>query len=139
MPRFGPVKKIAHEIKKLRAERAACAKKLAEIDALFAALGLATGGATAAVAEVAPAAAPAGRPGRKGKRKRGKFAVSGDVSVLEFVKANAKCTAKEVNAHWQGEGRGGSANNTLTRLVQDGKLKRLQGAKGDRGGRYDVA
>ena len=36
------------------------------------------------------------------------------------------------------EGRGGKADNSLTRLVKDGRIKRVQ-VKGERGGRYRVA
>ena len=47
-------------------------------------------------------------------------------------------SAADVNKHWQGEGRGGKADNTLTKLVKDGKLKRHE-VKGERGGRYSIA
>jgi hypothetical protein len=58
--------------------------------------------------------------------------------VFNFVKAQGKPNAAEVNQHWQKEGRGGKADNTLTKLVKDGRLKRVQ-VKGERGGRYQTA
>ena len=91
-----------------------------------------------------------GRPGRpkgsknvvsrKGgqRRKRGSFAVSGDESILAFIKKVGTPTTKDVNNHWKGEGRGGTADNALTKLVKLKKLKRTN-IKGQRGSQYSVA
>ena len=69
------------------------------------------------------------------RRKRGSFAVSGDESILAFVKKAGTPTTKDVNNHWKSEGRGGTADNALTKLVKLKKIKRLA-AKEGRGSRY---
>ncbi|MBL4701466.1 MAG: hypothetical protein JKX85_09430 [Phycisphaeraceae bacterium] len=72
-----------------------------------------------------------------GKRSRGSFGVSGDASVLGFVKGNAKCTTAQVNAHWTKEGRAGKADNALGKLVREGKITR-KNVKGQRGSTYSA-
>ena len=75
---------------------------------------------------------------KKGTRKkRATFERTGEESVLAFVKYHGKPTAKEVNEHWQAEGRGGKADNALSKLVKENKLKRVS-APGERGSRYQV-
>ncbi len=68
--------------------------------------------------------------GKKRRKRRGKFTMSGDDSILAFIKSAGTPTTKEVNKHWKGEGRGGSADNALTKLVKTKKLKRIN-VKGD--------
>lgn len=77
-----------------------------------------------------------GRGGRR--RKRGNFSMSGDESILAFIKKAGSPSTKEVNQHWKSEGRGGSADNALTKLVKLKKLKRSS-VKGQRGSQYSVA
>lgn len=87
----------------------------------------------------AKAAATGKKRGPKpGSRRRGKFSVSGEQSVLDFVKSHGKPNAKEVNAHWSKEGRAGKADNALTKLVKLGSIKRVD-VEGERGGRYELA
>lgn len=138
---------IAKMIQGLRAEQAQLQSRLTEIDAFFAKIGIAgsagagaSGGAVgkkrvgrppkSAAAKAAPKAA--GKPGRKKRGRRGSFAVSGDESVYQFIKNNGPVTAAQVNQHWQAEGRGGKADNSLSKLVKDGRLSRknIEGARG---------
>jgi hypothetical protein len=79
-----------------------------------------------------------GRPRGGRRRKRGSFAMSGDESILAFIRKAGSPTTKEVNQHWKSEGRGGSADNALTKLVKLKKLKRAS-VKGQRGSQYSVA
>jgi hypothetical protein len=124
-------------IDSLRVERERLQARIDEIDAVFGRLGGAGSGVSRSTggSGKGPAAATSGRGGR---RKRGSFAISGEESVFDFVKSSGKPNAAEVNQHWQKEGRGGKADNTLTKLVKDKRLKRVQ-VKGERGGRYQVA
>lgn len=80
----------------------------------------------------------AGRPRTGQRRRRKKFRMTGEESVLAFVKKHGRPTAKEVNEHWKKEGRGGKADNTLSKLVKEGKLKRIP-AEDARGSRYVLA
>lgn len=72
------------------------------------------------------------------KRKRRKFAVSGNDLILNFVKQNKRPTTREINAHWVGERRSGKADNTLSILVNAGKLKRTPLGGGEKGSRYSL-
>jgi hypothetical protein len=85
---------------------------------------------------VASAATGRGRGGRR--RKRRHFAMSGDESIIAFVKKAGSPTTKEVNQHWKAEGRGGTADNALTKLVKLKQLKRTA-VKGQRGSQYSAA
>jgi hypothetical protein len=134
-------------VKKLQDERDSHVKAIEAIDLTFKQLGI----------DVAPVASPAkprrGRPAGTGKktkvakppkkktakktskRTRKTFAVSGDESVLAYVKANAGCTTAQVNKHWTKEGRSGKADNALGKLVKDGKITR-KNIMGQRGSTY---
>jgi len=72
------------------------------------------------------------------KRTRGNFGRTGEESVLAFVKKLGEPTAGDVNRLWKEEGRGGAANNTLGKLVTEGKLVR-NSIEGKRGGTYKLA
>jgi len=78
-----------------------------------------------------------GRSTTRKRRKgvRGSYSRTGEESVLAFVKQHGSPTAKEVNEHWQAEGRGGKADSALSKLVADGRLKRVKNKSG-RGSRY---
>ena len=144
-------------VKKLQDERETHVKAIEAIDLTFKQLGIET--------DAPAAAAPAkksrrGRPKGSGKKKvtakktkapkaakttkkktskrtRKSFSVSGDESVLAFVKANAGCTTAQVNEHWTKEGRAGKADNALGKLVKEGKVTR-KNIKGQRGSTYSA-
>jgi hypothetical protein len=80
-------------------------------------------------------AEPQGRKGRRGRRRRGP---SAEDLVLGFVQGKGNPTTAEINAYWRSEGRPGKADNTLSKLTREGKLKRKQDKK-VRGSRYSVA
>ncbi len=141
------VNELSALIAKMKKERASYEAKIAEIDAAFASLGIDPD--TSAPKKRGP-----GRPRkaagkqkvakkkvtkkRAGRKKRGTFKKTGEQSVYDFVKANPDATSASVNKHWSGEGRGGRADNTLTKLVKEGKIKRKD-IKGQRGGTYRAA
>ena len=77
-------------------------------------------------------------PARTRRRRRRKFAVSAAESVLAFVKERKNPTTQEIKKHWISEGRKGTADNALTLLVKDKKLKRMP-LEGQRGSRYSLA
>lgn len=84
----------------------------------------------------APIARPAASPAKAGQRQ--KFAVSGDQSILNFVRRKGNPTTAEIQAHWKSEGRGASADNSLSKLFREKKLKREPHKQG-RGSRYTLA
>ena len=71
-------------------------------------------------------------------RHRRTFAVSGDELVLAFVRAKKNPTAQQINSHWKRRGRADTADNTLTKLVKEKKLRRTP-IVGGRGSQYSVA
>lgn len=149
MPRMKIADHLSLLISKLRGEYAELTSRLSELNAIFEKLGITAGHGGAAVGV---AKARRGRPpksakaekapkasgGKRGRRTRGKFALTGEQSIIEFVKKEGKPNAAEVNAHWSKEGRAGKADNALGRLVKTGTLKRVKVAD-ERGSRYAIA
>ena len=153
-------------ISQLRVEQQHHIDSIAEIDETFrefgigggAAAGKGKGGRRKAV-EAAPAAPKKGRGGRrkgskvakaakapkaakatKGTRRTprsGKFSVTGDEFILQFVKEKGGATTEEIRNNWQSSGRGGKAENNLTGLVKRGQLKRTK-LEGKAGSTYSV-
>lgn len=149
-----PANELARLIKSLQNERATLIAKIEEIDATFASFGI-EADATLTVpakgkkkAKKKAGSRGPGRPPKTGKKKtskkkgkrrgRGSFAKTGEQAVLDFVKSAGQPNSKEVNAAWTKEGRAGRADNMLTKLVKEGKLKRVT-VKDERGSRYKSA
>src|SRR5690349_2857661 len=113
MAKTTSVAKFAAMVRKMRAERAEAVARITEIDGFFLELGINTGPAVGSAPVKGrrgrPPGSGAGRPAGGGRRKRGSFAMTGEQSVLEFIKANNKPSAADINKHWKGEGRGGKA------------------------------
>lgn len=154
-------------VKKLQDERATHVKAIESIDMTFTQLGINAGTPAApatptkatgkrrgrpvgsgkkkvtvtkaAKAPKAPKAAKVAKTTKKksGKRTRKTFAISGEESVLTFVKGNAGCTTAQVNEHWTTEGRAGKADNALGKLVKEGKVNR-KNIKGQRGSTFSA-
>jgi hypothetical protein len=73
--------------------------------------------------------------GGRRRRKRRRFDMTGEDSIIQFVRQNRSPTTAQIIAHWRKEGRGGKADNALSRLVKIRRLKR-QPIPGERGSRY---
>ena len=71
-------------------------------------------------------------------RRRGRFDKTGIDSVLEFVRERGNPTTSDINAHWHAEGRKGTANVTILKLLHDGSIRREQDSA-IRGSRYLLA
>ncbi len=82
-------------------------------------------------------AATIGMNRRRRKRVRRKFAVSGEQSILNFVKGKSNPIGKEIEKHWASEGRAGTAANLISKLVKEKRLKRMPLKEG-RGSRYSL-
>ena len=74
----------------------------------------------------------------KGRRTRGSYATTGEESVLDFIKKHKNPTTKEIKGHWAGEGRKGTADNVLSKLFREKRVKRKALASGERGSRYSL-
>jgi hypothetical protein len=86
-----------------------------------------------------PSAMPsaAEQPAKRGRRRQ-RFAISGEESVLAFVKEQGKPTSQEIERQWKAEGRKGRAAKALSKLTREKKLKRTP-LQGQRGSRYTLA
>ncbi len=150
---------LAKLIQSLRAKRAAHIDAIAELDSLFEQYGINAEGAgngrrkrrgrprkkkVASHKKVGRKKAGRKKASKKkaAKKKvgrgRGKYRMSGDEAVLRFVKRRGNPTTSEINKFWQSQGRGGSADNSLSSLTKDSKLKR-ENIPNARGSRYRVA
>lgn len=74
----------------------------------------------------------------KRRRTRRKFAMSGEQSILAFVKSRTNPVGREIEKHWASEKRAVTAANLLSKLVKEKKLKRTP-LKNERGSRYSLA
>jgi hypothetical protein len=74
----------------------------------------------------------------KRRRTRRKFAMSGEQSILAFVKSRSNPIGREIEKHWASEKRAVTAANLLSKLVKEKKLKRIP-LKNERGSRYSLA
>jgi hypothetical protein len=77
-------------------------------------------------------------PKRGRRRRRRSFAVSGEQSLLNFIKQHRNPTTQELKQHWASENRGGTADNTLSKLFRERKVKRTPLEEG-RGSRFTLA
>ena len=98
-------------------------KTLAEISALLGSGPVAAKVGPKPAAKPSVAAAPT-QSSVKRPRTRGKFAVTGEQSILAFIKQKRNPTTQQINANWKKEGRGGSADSLLGKLVKGKTLKR---------------
>jgi hypothetical protein len=80
-------------------------------------------------------APPPATRGRKRTRRR--FEVSGEQSIIDFIKSNRNPTTQDIKKHWASEGRGGTADNALSKLYREKKIKRFP-LEGRRGSRFAV-
>jgi hypothetical protein len=94
-------------------------------------------GNTKAADKQAKRAATIGKQRRRRERVRRKFAVSGEESILAFVKSKSNPIGKEIQKHWANEGRAGAAANLISKLVKAKRLKRTP-LKDERGSRYSL-
>lgn len=142
MPRVAdPARQLQDTIARLQDRRRTLVAELAKIDDLCARYGIQLGESKRPGRPAGRAAGTAPKAARGGgRRKRGRFAKSAHVSIVDFLKSvGAKgATTGEINKHWLSEGRAGSAYVTLGQLTKARKIKR-QNIKGARGSRYTVA
>ena len=152
-------------ISDLQKQRKEHEEAIAKIDETFATYGISaksggkkSGGTSASSSSSSDSSAPSKRRGpgrpkgstnkkkkatgakkRGGRRSRGSFDKTGEESVLDFIRSQPNPpNAKQVNQHWQEEGRGGKADNTISKMVKGGQLERVD-VEGERGGRYKAA
>jgi hypothetical protein len=123
---------LAEQIKRLEADRQRHAQAMAEIDDVLARIN----DALSAVRSIPDA----GRPTLEvysQRRRRGRFTQTAIQSVLAFIRERGNPSTSEINAHWRSEGRKGTVNVTLLKLLKEGLIQRVQDAS-IRGSRYTL-
>ncbi len=132
MPRTFSADAVSDRIQSLLTQRQEHVQQVERIDSLLQKIGSVlrtTGGR---------AWAGAGKGGAGGRRrKRGKFAMSGEQSIISLIGRKGGATSQEIERHWKQEGRGGTAANMLSQMTKAKKLKRTP-LKGQRGSTYTV-
>lgn len=102
-------------IRQLEADRERHARAMAEIDQVLQQVGHILG-------------ALDGQPGlpplELNFAKRRSFELTGEQSVLKFVRERGNPSTAEINTHWKAEGRRGLVNVTLLHLIKRGQLRR---------------
>jgi hypothetical protein len=83
-------------------------------------------------------AGPSTAKAKAPRKKRKTFKQTADQMILGLLKGGKALTTAEIAKAWKKQGRGGKADNTLTKLVKDGKVKREK-VKGARGSQYSAA
>lgn len=118
---------LAERIRSLQTERDRHAREIAAIDQVLAKISdvLGLGGAIAL-----PGAGPA-------KRFKGRFALTAEQSVLQFIREKKNPSTAEINGHWRSEGRKGTANVTILKLLKQNAIRR-ENDPHVRGSRYVV-
>lgn len=127
---------VSQAIQKLLEQRQEHLDKVARIDATIARVGAALDGVSSVKRGRPPKATAEDQP-RKGRRRR-RYKTTAEDSILAFVRQSRNPTTQQIKQHWNGENRGGTADNVLSRLVKDEKLNR-EPLKEGRGSRYTVA
>ncbi len=140
--RISPVN-LAERINQLQAQRQEHAEAIAQIDQALQQIRslvdplIGRRGAPVKAMPVAPVSQVSAPPTRGGRRRRRSFPLTGEESVLQFVQERGNPSTGEIVAHWRSEGRGGKADNALTRLVAERQLNRDANTDG-RGSRYTL-
>ena len=135
----GPESDLAEKIRQLQADRQQHAQAINEIDqvlnrvenALAELRGMRPSGRI--THDLTSASAGGERP----RRHYQKFELTGEESVLEFIRRQGSPSTAEINANWHAEGRTGVANPILARLLKRGLLERELDPT-VRGSRYHV-
>jgi ferric-dicitrate binding protein FerR (iron transport regulator) len=130
---------IVQRIQQLVEQRQQHQDAITRIDSTLERIGAALTNGTAPVrgTKHLSALSPGETPVRSKRRRRGrrrKFGMTAEASILKFVQEHKNPTTQEIKKHWTNEGRGGTADNALSLLVRQKKLKRtpLEDRRGSR-------
>lgn len=118
---------LAGRIRSLQAERDRHAREIASIDQVLSKIG-----------EVLRLGGAAKLPGAEHvKRSKGRFALTAEQSVLQFIREKKNPSTADINGHWRSEGRKGTANVTILKLLKQNAIRR-ENDPHVRGSRYVV-
>jgi hypothetical protein len=138
-----PESRIAEEIRRLERDRQAHADAMAEIDRVLARIEGTLKERRQASGFTSPELNSLDLGGSDrgtfdGRRRRGRFTKTALDSILDFIREKENPSTAEINAHWRAEGRKGTVNVTLLKLLKQGKIRRNEDPS-VRGSRYVIA
>ena len=143
MAKTNTAEEVAQRIQQLIEQRQEHADAIARIDSTLERVGTALTNGVArrgrrptSHSTIIPAEPPTRKRSRR--RRRRKFATSAEESILAFVKEHKNPTTQDLKKLWANEGRGGTADNALSKLVKEKRLKRTP-LEGQRGSRFALA
>ncbi len=139
MPKYTSMKTLDKALSKLTKQWHEHRNGLAKIQAIFSKYGINPSKAVPPAVQVQPEAAPATRApsARKGKM-RPRLAVSGSNFVLDLLGSDKVMTTAQIAAEWSRASRPGKADQPLSKLVKDKKVKR-EPVKTGKGSKYSLA
>jgi DNA-binding PadR family transcriptional regulator len=127
-----PDRNLAEMIQQLEADRRRHAEAIEAIDQVLAQVGRVVSHARLDTGDFP---VPPGVSGTPPGRRRGKFELTGERSVLQFISKRSNPTTGVINELWRSEGRRGVANVILLKLLKQGLIFRMVDAS-IRGSRY---
>ena len=111
---------------------------LQQVNQALGALGGADGGGAKPARQPAPAKAPAAKPVNGPRPQQGRYRATGEQSILALIRQRGGASTQEIKERWKREKRGSTADNVLSLLVKQNKLKRTPLPAGQRGSRYTI-
>jgi hypothetical protein len=140
VPKHGPESDLAEKIRQLQVDRQQHAQAINEIDQVLGRVEKAltelkamTTRSSGHIAMTAP-----DHDAQRPRRHYQKFELTGEESVLDFIRREGHPTTAEINNNWHAQGRTGVANPILARLLKRGLLER-ENDPTVRGSRYRLS
>jgi hypothetical protein len=139
----GPESDLADKIRQLQADRQQHAQAISEIDQVLhrvekALTELKAMTSRTPTGHAQPHAPAAPDITQRPRRHYQKFELTGEESVLDFIRREGHPTTAEINNNWHAQGRTGVANPILARLLKRGLLER-ESDPTVRGSRYRLS
>jgi hypothetical protein len=138
MPKLSPTLSLDRLLSELVKKRQEHLEALSQIEGVFKKYGIDPSRSKGAATSAGITAGTSDVPRGKARSKKRKFSQTADEFVLSLLLGGKSLTGSDLNAAWEAAGRAGRADNTLSLLVKNKKLKRTPLKEG-RGSKYSVA
>ncbi|CAN5716989.1 hypothetical protein BH10ACI4_BH10ACI4_38940 [soil metagenome] len=136
MPRVSEAAMLDRTLSQLVARRESYLRGLSQIDALCKKYGISLERHRAQPTVSARSPRVTGNTPKRARRRR--FTQTAEELILSLLKSGKRMVTSDINAGWKRSGRGGTADNTLSKMVKEKKLIRTP-VKDGQGSMYAVA